>query len=157
VLLAIAAVSLFQATLSIPVSDESSTFEILEGNWEIFDGYWGDSDVRYVYIGTLCIADSSYLFIPEKDSFISPEMSQRFGFIEKAEGNLRFEYSEGVENIDPYQTDIILGTISFNGGEGFLIRSDSENGTLCLTSAVSEFELFRIFKPLTPENSGNAN
>lgn len=156
-LLAIAAVSLFQAILSIPAADESGNFEILEGDWEVFDGYWGDSNLTYVYIGTLNIAGSQYLFIPETDAFISQEMTERFGFIHKTEGILMFEYREGMENTNHYQTDVILGTISFNGGEGFLIRTDLDNGELCLTSAVSEVEMFRILKPLIPENPGSTS
>ena len=153
----IAAVSLFQATLSIPAIGESGTFEILEGNWEVLDAYWGDSNVQFVHIGKLSITDSQYLFIPDPEALISQEMRQRFGFIQQTEGSLSFEYREGVENTGSYQTDIILGTISFNGGEGFLIRTDLENGELCLTSAVSEIELFRIFKCLIPENSGDTS
>lgn len=57
-----------------------------------------------------------------------------------------------MSNTGLYETDVILVTISFNGGEGFLVRTDIENAMLCLGSAVSEFELFRIFKPLPQEN-----
>lgn len=156
-LLTIAAVSLFQATLSIHTAGEPGSFEMLDGDWEVFDGYWGDSNINYVNIGTLSISGSQYLFIPEKEAFISQEMRQRFGFIENKKGILLFEYREGVENTGSYETDQILGTISFNGGEGFLIRTDIENGKLCLTSAVSEIELFRIFKPFALENTGNTS
>ena len=152
-LLAIAAISFFQLTLSIQTAGGSDTFELLDGNWKVLDAYWGDSNVNYVHIGTLGIDGFQYLFIPDQDAFISPEMRQRFGFIQKTEGILSFEYREGVENTGSYQTDAILGTVSFNEGEGFLIRTDLENGELCLTSAVSEIEQFRIFKPFNPENS----
>ncbi len=152
-LLTIAAISLLHAILSIPAADDTGTLNVLEGDWEVLDGYFGDSNVNFVHIGTLTITDSQYLFIPEQDAFISQEMRQRFGFITKTEGILRFEYREGVDNTGSYQTDVILGVVSFNDGEGFLIRTDLENEELCLASSVSEFELFRIFKPFTGENS----
>ncbi len=151
-LLTIAAISLLHAILSIPAADDTGTLNVLEGDWEVLDGYFGDSNVNFVHIGTLSITDSQYLFIPEQDAFISQEMRQRFGFITKTAGILRFEYREGVDNTGSYQNRCYL-ECSFNDGEGFLIRTDLENEELCLTSAVSEFELFRIFKPFTSENS----
>ncbi len=156
-LLTLAALILFQQALSISAAGESDSCQILEGDWEVFDGYFGDSNLHYVHIGTLSITGSEYLFTPEMDAFISPEMSERFGFIETTKGILWFEYREGVENTLSYETDTILGTISFNGGEGYLIRTDLENGKLCLTSAVSEIEMFRIFKPLITENTLNTS
>lgn len=147
-LIAAVLISLLYPIHSINTVCDSSACATIEGHWEVFDGFWGDSNVIYNSIGILIITGFGYQFVPEEEAFISPEMRQRFGFIQETEGSLLFEYREEVPNTGSNETDVILGTISFNGGEGFLVRTDIENGILCLTSAVSEFELFRIFKPL---------
>lgn len=156
-LIAILVISLFSVTLSTPATDELVTFETLDGNWKVFDAHWGDSNIQFGLIGNLTITGSKYIFIPLPDAFITQEMDQRFGFILQTEGSLWFEYREGIKSTDSFQTDVILGTVNFNDGEGFLVRTDLDNGELCITSSVSEIELFHIFKPLIPEDSGNTS
>ncbi|MBN2379391.1 hypothetical protein JXM67_06270 [candidate division WOR-3 bacterium] len=125
--------------------------ESINGIWQVYDGHWGDSEIWYLHIGELEITDTTYSFTPDSNAFISPQMSERFSFIGKPSGDVAIEYCEATGSGRPLDDEDILGKVSFNEGEAFLIRADYDKALLYFHSATSEVQLFRIIKSLVQQ------
>lgn len=138
-----------------PASAEKHTIsESIHGKWQVYDGHWtgwadSESDIWFKFIGELEIRDTNYVFLPDSNVCISPQMRDRFAFIDWPQGRFMVQYYKGIipGNLPEDQgIDDILATCNFNGGESFYIRVAREEEEFYFHSQKSEIQLYRIVK-----------
>ena len=148
---------------------ESTIGEVIEGNYRVEDVIRPEGDStdtalwRTVAIGSLALADGEYTFTQREDVDISENLSNRFFFLEDAEGRYELVYdygyqpSQNVMDVADGEFFAMLRLFGENstdngfgpGEEVFLITYNEKNTSVYLHSFASEMQLWYIGKSLT--------
>ncbi|MDX2361000.1 MAG: hypothetical protein QNK23_09355 [Crocinitomicaceae bacterium] len=140
---------------TIHAQDEYVIFDKIQGEWQVgelksIELQPGDG-LKYTYLGTLLIRDSSYIFLPRHRDTASVGMKKRFTFFDQRKGTFvvdryRVKPEDSIEDLEDH--DIIANCRFNNQTESFLVRFDQEKNQLYFHATMNEFQYYKIIRRL---------